>query len=201
MTDDHLRVQAECRNGLCVLYVAGELDMTTADEFADRADAAVQGMYSPVAFDLSDLTFIDACGGRTLAAVIRTLSAGRAGVIRSCPRYIRHVFDLLELPMRYLSSGDDLPLRPLSALGRIPPDSESRELVNRVRRARLDASETKLDASGMLAMLVDTSIRLADTLEQTDMIREQGRRTLASSRAAREHVMRSRATTAATVTG
>ena len=169
--------------------------MTTADEFADRADAVVQGMYGPVTFDLSGLTFIDVGGGRALAAVIRTLPAGRAGVIRFCPQHIRRVLDLLELQMSYLSAGDDLhprPLRPLSAWNRIARDYEPGELVNRVRRARLHASETKLDASGMLAMLADTSIRLADTLEQTDLIREQGRQTLASIRAARELVTRSR---------
>ena len=166
--------------------------MTTADEFADRADAAVQGMYGPVTFDLSGLTFIDVCGGRALAAVIRTLPAGRAGVIRFCPQHIRRVLDLLELPMSYLSAGNDLPPRPRPAWNRIARDYEPGELVNRVRRARLHASETKLDASGMLAMLADTSIRLADTLEQTDLIREQGRQTLASIRAARELVTRSR---------
>jgi len=189
---DYLQVRAERRNGLCVLHVAGELDMTTADEFAESADAAVQSMHGPVAFDLSGLTFIDVCGGRTLAAVIGTMPAGRLGVVRSCPQHIRRVLDLLELPVHYLSAADDLYARHLSARDRTAADSETQKLVNRVRYARLHANEAQLDASGTLARLTETSIRLASTLERTDLMREQGRRTLASARAAREHVMRSR---------
>ena len=41
-------------------------------------------------------------------------------------------------------------------------------------------------------LVAETSFRLAGTLERNDLTREQGRQTLASARAAREHVTRSR---------
>jgi hypothetical protein len=64
--------------------------------------------------------------------------------------------------------------------------------VDEVRRARLHAAEAKLDASGTLAELADTRIRLAGTIERAGLIREQGRQTLARSRASREQGRRSR---------
>jgi hypothetical protein len=64
--------------------------------------------------------------------------------------------------------------------------------VDEVRRARLHAGEAKLDASGTLAELADTRIRLASTIERAGLIREQGRQTLARSRAGREQALRFR---------
>ena len=64
--------------------------------------------------------------------------------------------------------------------------------MDEVRRARLHAGEAKLDASGTLAKLADTRIRLASTIERAGLIREQGRQALASSRAGREQALRYR---------
>jgi hypothetical protein len=85
-----------------------------------------------------------------------------------------------------------LPADYLSAENWTAPQFGTRELMGMVQDARLHASVAKHHASGVLAMLADTSTRLASTREQTELIREQGRRVLASARAAREHVVRSR---------
>ena len=182
----YLRIQAEGSNGLCVLRVSGEVDVLTAEEVAERADQALQEVPGPVMVDLSGLTFIDACGARALAAMIDTLPAGRLTAVRSCAPHVRLVFDLLDLSLNYL------PADYLSAENWTAPRFGTRELTSRVQEALLHASVAKDSASGVMALLADTSTRLASTLEQTGLIREQGRRVLASARAAREQAIRSR---------
>lgn len=177
MMADYLQVQAVPRDGLCVLRVTGDLDTMMAGVFAERAEAAVQAIPRPVLIDLSGLTFIDASGARALAAAIRTFSAA----VRSAPPHVRQTLDLLGLPPWSLPAGNTA-----------VPRSGTSDLVDLVRRARSDASEAKLGASSVLDQLTGTCTRLAGTLKRSDLVREQGRRTVASSRAAREHVMRSR---------
>lgn len=174
---NYLRVEAESSYKQCVLRVIGELDLVTAADFAHRADAAVKATTGPVVVDLSSLTFIDVRGARALAGVIRTLPAARRPVIRSCPPHIRLVLDMLNLPLCYLSP---------DALIRIPAPSVTRDLVNRVRDARLDASRTQLAAIWVMSRLTDSGIRLASTRERSGLIREQGQQALARSRSARE---------------
>jgi anti-anti-sigma factor len=164
-----------------VLQIAGELDAIAADAFAERADAAVRPLPGPVLVDLSGLTFIDACGARVLDAVIRTLPGGRPASVRACPRRVRRVLDMLGLPLDSRPAGSPPVRRPGTPA-----------LVDEVRRARLHAGEAKLDASGTLAELADTRIRLASTIERAGLIREQGRQTLARSRAGREQALRFR---------
>lgn len=137
-------------------------------------------MPGPVLADLSGLTFIDVDGVRVLDAVTQTLPDGRQVAVRFCLRPIRHVLDLwlvLGLPAvqarRCLRAG-------MTALS------------DRARRARLYAGNTRLDASGTLARLADTYIRLANTVERADLILEQGRHAVAASRATRECAARSR---------
>jgi anti-anti-sigma factor len=169
------------RNGACVLLIAGELDAVAADTFAERVDAAVRRLPGPVLVDLSGLTFIDAQGARALDAVMRTLPAGRPASVRACPRRVRRILDILGLPLDGRPSA--------SSPGRRPGPAG---LVDEVRRARLQAGEAKLNASGALAELADTRIRLASTIERAGLIREQGRQTLARSQAGREQAIRSR---------
>lgn len=73
---DYLQVQAERHNEVCVLRITGELDASKADAFADNADAVVRTMPRPVLVDLSGLTFIDAHGAHSLAALLQSLRAG-----------------------------------------------------------------------------------------------------------------------------
>jgi anti-anti-sigma factor len=181
-----LRVQAEARNGLCVLRVSGELDLATAGEFAEAADRALRAVPGSVVVNLSGLTFIDLRGARTLAAVIRTVPAGRQVVVCSCPPYVRLLLDALGPALNYLPA-DYLPADKWTV-----PQSGTLHLVNRVREARLHACVAKLDARAVLARLTDNSIRLANTSERMDLTRQQGQRTLASARAAREHIIHSR---------
>jgi anti-anti-sigma factor len=181
VTADSVQVRAVRRNGACVLQIAGELDAMAADAFAEHADVAVRSLPGPVLVDLSSLTFIDARGARVLDAVIRTLPGGRSASVRACPRHVRRILDMLGLPLNGRPAGSPPSRRPGTPA-----------LVDEVRRARLHAGEAKLDVSGTLAELADTRIRLAGTIERAGLIREQGRQTLARSRASREQALRSR---------
>lgn len=181
MADDGVRVRAERWNGACLLRISGELDMTTADELGELADAAVLAVPGPVLVDLSGLTFIDAHAARVLNAVILTLPEGQPASVRSCPRSIRRALDLLGLSL-------DCPPAGYAA----DPQPELPALADRVRQARLNAREARLAASGTLARLTDTCIRVASTIERAGLIQEQGRQAQAASRAAREYVARSR---------
>ena len=175
MRGESLRVHAELRNGLCLLCISGQLDTAAAGSLAERAGAALRAAPGPVLVDLSGLTFIDAHGARALAALTRTLT-GRRACVPSCPSMIR-ILDLLGLPLNYLS-GDDTPV----------PAAPASELVEQVRRARHDASQARLASTEALARLTVTCIRLASARERAELTREQGRRTLAGSRAVREQL-------------
>jgi anti-anti-sigma factor len=181
-----LRIQVESRNGLCVLRVIGDLDFLAAEEFAARAEQAVQAVPGPVVMNLSCVTFIDVRGARALAALTQAVPAGRQVVICSCPPDVRLIMDVLGLSLNYLPA-DYLP-----AENWIAPPSRTRELVNLVQDARLHASVARLHAQGVLAEVMNSSIRLASTRERTGLMREQGQQTVASARAARELVLRSR---------
>jgi anti-sigma B factor antagonist len=178
---DGVQVRAERRNGTCVLRISGELDTMTADTLGERADAAVRDVPGPVLVDVSGLTFIDADGARVLNALIQTLPDGRRGAVRSCPRGIRRILDLLGLSLGCPSAGHDA-----------VPEPGMTALLDQVRRARFHAGEARLDVGETLARLTDTCIRLAGTVERADLIREQGRQALAASRTAREHAARAR---------
>jgi anti-anti-sigma factor len=180
VTGGSRQVHAESRNGLCVLRISGELDTATASSFTERAGVALRAAPGPVLVDLSSLTFIDADGARALAALLTRTPAGRHAVVLFCPARTRRILDLLGLSPNCFSNDD-----------RPAPASPSRALVEQVRRARNEVSQARLASSRMLATLADTCIRLASTRERTDLTREQGRRTVAGSRAAREQRTRS----------
>lgn len=109
-------------------------------------------------------------GARALAAVIRTVPAGRQAVVCSCPPYVRLVLDALGPSLNYLPA-DYLPADKWA----LPP-SGTLDLVNRVREARLHACVAKLDARAVLDRLTDNSIRLASIGERMDLTRQQANR-------------------------
>ena len=186
MATDGVQVWAAPRNGACVLRVAGELDVaTTADALVNRAAASVRAVPGPVLIDLSGLTFIDAHGARALDTLIRSRLDGRAAAVRHCPLRIRRLLNVFRVPLD-CPSAEDNPAR----------QTATTALADQVRRARLRARESRLDASGTMARLTDTLIRLASTIERTDLIREQARCTVANSRAVRQQLMLTRLGTA-----
>ena len=182
--EDDLQVHAERSHGLCVLRITGELDTTVAAAFADHANAVVRTIPGPLLVNLSGLSFIDAHGGRTLAALFQAWATERPTAVCSCPPNVRRVLTLLELP------GDR------SAVVWATPVSETRQLIDRVREARLYGITATFEARGVLDRLTNTCIRLASTWERTSLTVEQGRQAVASSRITRERIAQSRQTAA-----
>ena len=181
MVPDGVRIWATHSNGACVLRIAGELDVATADAFSASAAVSVRAVPGPVLVNLSGLAFLDARGARALDALIQNPPDGRVIVVRYCPLRIRRMLDVLRLPLVCPPAED-----------RTTSPTVTTALADQVQRGRARARESRLDASGTLARLTDTLIRLANTKERGDLIREQGRRTLASSRAARQQLIQSR---------
>jgi anti-anti-sigma factor len=177
VTTDDVQVWAVRSNGACVLRIAGELDLATADALADRAAEAVREVPGPVLLDLSGLEFLDARGARALDALLKSPPDGRMAAVRHCPLRVRRMLNSLRTPLDYLPA-ESGPAR----------ETGTTELADQVRRARISARESRLDASGTLARLTDTRIRLASTVERTDLVRQQVQRTLASSRATRQRL-------------
>src|SRR5262245_54371877 len=173
MADGGVQVRAVSLNGACVLWITGELDTMSAGALAGRASAAMASVPGPVVVDLSGLSFIDAGGARALDELIRTLPDGWTTAVRRCPLRVRRVLNLLGL------AADALPARDGTA-----PWPAMPQLADQVRRARLEAAGSILDVTGTLARLASTRIRLASTIERAGLLREQGRQTVASSRAA-----------------
>lgn len=174
--EDDLHVHAERSHGLCVLWITGELDTTVAAAFADHADEVVRTIPGPLLVNLSGLSFIDAHGGRTLAALLQAWATERPTDVCSCPPNVRRVLTLLKLP------GDR------STVARATPVSETRQLADRVREARLDGKTATLAARGVMDLLTNTCIRLANTWERTSLTVEQGRQAVACNRITRERI-------------
>jgi anti-sigma B factor antagonist len=125
MAANYLRVNAERRDGVCVLAVSGELDTVTAAGFADHVAKAVEGLPGPVLVDLSGLTFIDCCGARTLVAVTCAFPPWRPVTVRSCRPIVGRVLGLLGLDLDHLR-----------AEAGTAPERETCELIAQVQEAR-----------------------------------------------------------------
>lgn len=114
--------------------------------------------------------------------MIQALSAQRRPVIHGCPPHVRFVLDMLGLSLGYRQAD----YRPTDQ--RSTARSATHDLVVLLRDARLHATQTRLQATWVLARLTGTGIRVANTRERTDLIREQGQRTLALIRGSRGRV-------------
>jgi anti-sigma B factor antagonist len=115
-------VQRASVAGRPVLRVVGELDLATAPQLSESADAELAAGARALVVDLTGTTFMDSSGARALAQLART--AGRTGVelLVVCPHSnapVRLVIDLLELgsivpvaervPLTDVARGDDAP--------------------------------------------------------------------------------------------
>jgi anti-sigma B factor antagonist len=62
---DEFKVSLESRDGACVVFVSGEIDLATHDELTAKLREAARGE-QPVVVDLSACHFIDSSGIRAL---------------------------------------------------------------------------------------------------------------------------------------
>ncbi|MDK3256553.1 STAS domain-containing protein [Blastococcus capsensis] len=86
--------------GRPALTVRGELDIATAPQLTEAADAVLAGSPSALVVDLTPTTFLDSSGARTLIVLARRAAAGGVLLHVVAPRGNRPVrlpLDLLEL--------------------------------------------------------------------------------------------------------
>lgn len=85
------QVEASRRDGTTVLSVRGELDIATAPQVS----AAIDGAAGPLVIDLTETTFLDSTGLRTLTGLSRQQGGGDVALV--CPSSNRAVLLVLEL--------------------------------------------------------------------------------------------------------
>jgi anti-sigma B factor antagonist len=88
-TDDELAAQLEVErlaagDGIRVLALTGELDMTTTGGFESAVQEALDDGASAVVADLTHVTFIDSSGLAALLGALRSLSLAGARLVIAC---------------------------------------------------------------------------------------------------------------------
>ena len=86
--------------GRPALTVRGELDIATAPRLAQAVESQLSQQPQSLVVDLTDTTFLDSSGARTLVAAARRAAAAGVSLEVVCPRAnrpVRLVVDLLEL--------------------------------------------------------------------------------------------------------
>jgi anti-anti-sigma factor len=93
-----LRIQIDEVDGVTVLFLAGELDMTAAAQLSDALTTGCSLAKDRLAVDVSGLAFMDLAGLRgLLGAHRRLLGEGRGGIIvRGASGMVRRIFELTE---------------------------------------------------------------------------------------------------------
>lgn len=110
-------------NGV-VLALAGELDLTTAQELGERLDSLGSSDSSPIFLDLSRVTFIDSAALHVLFRAARQLGSKRFGLVVEPEAAIARTLDIVGISAvaTVAESVEDLTLS-LSSPGSVrPPD-------------------------------------------------------------------------------
>ena len=135
MQTAELRFRIAEVDGVTVLLVAGDLDMTATAQMSDALTAGCSLAGDRLAVDISDLRFIDVAGLRVLlTAHNRLLGEGRAGIaVRGASGIVRRVFEFTGCT----SLLDDSP--PVAGQGQWPlrVSGSGRELENGRQHAGL----------------------------------------------------------------
>jgi anti-sigma B factor antagonist len=86
------------REEMCVVALAGEMDMSNAEELRrELAGRVPSGPYSLIV-ELSQLSFIDSTGIRAVAAVAGDVKAGGGTVVLAGPtQHVARVFEIVKL--------------------------------------------------------------------------------------------------------
>ena len=94
------RLDVEQRPALCLLRVAGEIDISNADELSAAIEEAVPNGASRVVVDLSATTYLDSAGVQLIFLLVQRLSDRRQELRLVVPEDapIRAVLELTSLP-------------------------------------------------------------------------------------------------------
>ena len=176
---DYLKVETARHGVVCVLSVAGELDLFTVADLAGSAAAALRTPAERFVLDLARLSFTDGCGARALATVTRAVPAGCPVIVRSVSPAVRRVLDLM---------GVNLELREMV------PGSRAAALVLESQRIRSLTEQALADSRALAETMAATEDSVADTLTRlADRRPHRAGRLAALSQAARSQAAHFRA--------
>lgn len=168
---DYLKVETAHHGVVCVVTVAGELDIFTVADLAGSAAAALRTPAERLVLDLSRLRFVDCCGARALATMTRTVPADCPVIVRSVSPAVRRVMDLM---------GVNLELRETA------PACRAARLTLESQRIRSLAEQAIAESRTLAETVAATEDRVADTLTRlADCRPHRAARLAALSRAAR----------------
>lgn len=181
-----LGVTVERHGVISVLTVTGDLDLTTAAEFAERAAGAADDQTERFVLDLSGLRFIDCGGARALAAVTRAVPGDCPVIVRAVRPAVHRVLELLGLDLERQPQEDGAAhkhVRGRVGAGARVPDRPARRLQIAWTRTQHVMAETRM-LVGMVAATEDqvavTFARLAErrpaSAEQLRQLSEDARR-------------------------
>lgn len=91
-----LSTRAERRDGIEILSVSGEIDLSTAERLG-RAIEAAAAPGTPLVVDLSDVGFLDSAGARVLAVADTAATELGTALLLVPSEFIAHVFDVAGL--------------------------------------------------------------------------------------------------------
>jgi len=91
-------IQSEVRGAIPLFRVNGELDVFTAPQLLDLVDASLKNGADSIAFDFSELTFMDSSGLRVLVSAKRqaTERGGQVYVI-GISGAVRRLFNVIQV--------------------------------------------------------------------------------------------------------
>jgi anti-sigma B factor antagonist len=99
--NETLQVDCATENGIVVVRLVGELDMSNAEYVEQAAIGTLSGLESDgsrVIVDVSELTFCDSGGLRALLAIgAKAASAGHPVTLRKPSKMLRRMLELTDL--------------------------------------------------------------------------------------------------------
>lgn len=91
-----LSIDMNCTQDACRIQVAGEVDVSCADELRAAVDEALAGEAPVIEVDLAQVPYIDSTGiGVLVGAANRAADEGRTIVVANPQRNVARVLDLL----------------------------------------------------------------------------------------------------------
>jgi anti-anti-sigma factor len=101
----HLTTQAESWNGVAIVFVAGEIDLSTAPRLGQALEAALTSGASSVA-DLTRVDFIDSAGTHALALADRAAAAHGGRLLIVASEAVSHVLEITGLDRAFQVYGE-----------------------------------------------------------------------------------------------
>jgi anti-sigma B factor antagonist len=92
---EKFKVETEINNGLCTVFLAGELDLSVAPEFRQVMEPLVGDTDLDLTINLKDLTYIDSTGIGILLSILKARHGMSSHfLVQEVPQQIQKLFDM-----------------------------------------------------------------------------------------------------------